>query len=57
MIDANQPGPFAVGGELRVGVEIAESFQDVDALLESVPQAGLEGLNRFDVPLNLLAHP
>ena len=57
MVDANQARPLAVGGELCRGVEIAEALEDIDALLKPVPQAGLERLNRFHVPLDFLADP
>ena len=33
------------------------ALEDIDALLKPVPQAGLERLNRFHVPLDFLADP
>ena len=38
VVDADEPGPFAVIGQTGRRREISELLQDVDLLLETVPE-------------------
>src|SRR6185436_10484553 len=55
MVDADEPGPFAVIGQMCRRREVPELLQDVDLLLETVPEACTQCLNRFEVALLFLA--
>ena len=54
MVDSDQSCPFSLRRQLRRQGEIAEFLQDLDALLEPMPETGAQGLNGFGMPLLFL---
>src|SRR4026208_309960 len=54
VVDADEPGPFAVLGQMGRRREIAELLQDVDLFLETMPETRPQRLDRFDVPMLFL---
>src|ERR1051325_3179660 len=55
MVDADEPGPFAVISQMCRRREVPELLQHVDLLLETVPETCAQCLNRFQVALLFLS--
>ena len=47
VVDADEPGPFAVLGQMGRRGEIPELLQDVDLFLETMPETRPQSLDRF----------
>jgi len=54
VVDADEPGPFAVIGQTGRRCEVPELLQNVDLLLETVPETRPQSLDRFDVSMLFL---
>ena len=54
VVDADEPGPFAVFSQTGRRREVPELLQDVDLFLETVPETRPQGLDRFDVSMLFL---
>ncbi|MCG3773801.1 MAG: hypothetical protein JW395_0615 [Nitrospira sp.] len=54
VVDADEPGPFAVFGQMGRRREIAKLLENVDFFLKTVPETCAQSLDRFDVSMLFL---